>query len=229
MKTQHLKKIKVWDLPTRLFHWGMVLLLSLLWWSADAGEMQWHQVFAYSLLVLISFRLLWGFWGSDSAKFSHFLRSPKVALEYLKAVRQQGVTVVLGHNPLGGYMVLALIALVTIQLTSGLFATDDIFTEGPLYAYVSADTASWLTWLHKMNFNVILALSTIHVLAVVIHLIKGDKLLSAMFSGYKKVAEDRLLSTTLPSFQSLWFAFILFTILAGLVFYYLIWPILQML
>lgn len=230
MNTEHVK-IKVWDLPTRIFHWGMVCLLALLWWSADAGEMQWHQIFAYSLLILIGFRILWGLIGSDTARFSHFVYHPKVVLDYLRSIRTKGMSVVLGHNPVGGYMVIALIGIISLQLVTGLFATDDIFTEGPLYNYVSSDTSGFLTWLHKTNFNLILLLSAIHVLAVIIHAMKGDKLVGAMISGYKKVSKVAFSSSAKSElrFKSEWLALVLFTVCAAVVFGYLMWPIVQVL
>ncbi|MFA7310552.1 MAG: cytochrome b/b6 domain-containing protein [Shewanella sp.] len=230
MNTEHVK-IKVWDLPTRIFHWGMVCLLALLWWSADAGEMQWHQIFAYSLLILIGFRILWGLIGSDTARFSHFVHHPKVVLDYLRSIRTKGMSVVLGHNPIGGYMVIALIGIISLQLVTGLFATDDIFTEGQLYSYVSSDTSGFLTWLHKTNFNLILLLSAIHVLAVIIHAMKGDKLVGAMISGYKKVSKVAFSSSAKSElrFKSEWLALVLFTVCAAVVFGYLMWPIVQVL
>lgn len=230
MNTEHVK-IKVWDLPTRIFHWGMVCLLALLWWSADAGEMQWHQIFAYSLLILIGFRILWGLIGSDTARFSHFVHHPKVVLDYLRSIRTKGMSVVLGHNPIGGYMVIALIGIISLQLVTGLFATDDIFTEGPLYSYVSSDISGFLTWLHKTNFNLILLLSAIHILAVIIHAMKGDKLVGAMISGYKKVSKVAFSSSAKSElrFKSEWLALVLFTVCAAVVFGYLMWPIVQVL
>lgn len=230
MGSEHIK-VKVWDLPTRFFHWAMVLLMALLWWSADAGEMQWHQIFAYSLLVLIGFRLFWGFVGSDTARFSHFVHHPKVVLAYLNEVRSKGISVELGHNPMGGYMVIALISIISLQLVTGLFATDDVFTEGPLYSYVSSDTSAFLTWLHKLNFNLILLLSAVHVLAVIVHALKGDKLIGAMFSGYKRIPKFEYSSATKSQlmFKPEWLALIVMLVLAAFVFAYLMWPILQVL
>lgn len=228
MKTEYVK-IKVWDLPTRIFHWSMVLLMALLWWSADIGEMQWHQIFAYSLLILMVFRLLWGFIGSHTARFSHFVHHPKVVIDYLKEVRTRGVFTTLGHNPMGGYMVIVLIAVISLQLVTGLFATDDIFTEGPLYGNVSSGTGAFLTWLHKMNFKLILLLSVIHILAVIVHAIKGDKLVGAMFNGYKKIPRGEISSTHMNhlTFKSVWLALVLLALLVMIVFFYLIWPIVK--
>jgi len=179
------QKIKVWDFPTRFFHWAMVCLLGGLWWTADIGEMQWHQVCAYMLMTLIGFRLVWGLVGSETSRFKHFVVLPKQAMDYaFKKPKPHSI----GHNPLGGYMVILLLGLLVVQLVSGLFATDGIFTEGPLSYLVSSDTAGWLTWLHKTNFNVIQAMVVIHVLAVLVHMVKGENLLKAMFSGYKYVS-----------------------------------------
>jgi len=178
------QKIKVWDFPTRFFHWAMVCLLGGLWWTADIGEMQWHQVCAYVLMTLIGFRLVWGLVGSETSQFKNFTVLPKQAMDY---VFKQPKPNSIGHNPLGGYMVILLLSLLVAQLVSGLFATDGIFTEGPLSYLVSSDTAGWLTWLHKTNFNIILAMVVIHVIAVLVHMVKGENLLKAMFSGYKYV------------------------------------------
>ncbi|MFT6925694.1 MAG: cytochrome b [Psychromonas sp.] len=179
------QKIKVWDFPTRFFHWAMVCLLGGLWWTADIGEMQWHQVCAYVLMTLIAFRLVWGIVGSETSQFKNFIVLPKQVINY--AFKKQKPHSI-GHNPLGGYMVIVLLGLLVTQLVSGLFATDGIFTEGPLSSLVSSDTADWLTWLHKTNFNIIQAMVVVHVLAVLVHMVKGENLLKAMFSGYKYVS-----------------------------------------
>ncbi|WP_372869713.1 cytochrome b/b6 domain-containing protein [Shewanella sp.] len=216
---------KVWDLPVRLFHWLMVTLLGLLWWSAEAGEMQWHQVFAYSLMALLLFRIMWGFVGSDTARFSHFLHHPLTVIRYAKTTVTEGVKGHHGHNPLGGYMVLVLLLCLALQLVSGLFATDEVFTEGPLVSMVSSDTASWLTWLHKRNFNLLLILAGVHVLAVLWHLLKGDKLLGAMVTGRRR--RDEIDVNTDISFAPLWKAAILLLLVALPVAYLLLWPAIQ--
>ncbi|MGZ9897561.1 cytochrome b/b6 domain-containing protein [Shewanella gaetbuli] len=196
-------RIKVWDLPVRIFHWGMVSLLALLWWTADAGEMELHQVMAYLLCSLLVFRVVWGVVGSETAKFSQFLRSPKAALQYAKSNPKPES---IGHNPLGAFMVVLLMLLLMVQFSTGLFATDDIFTEGPLNRYISSDLASTLTWIHKQAFNVILAFAAIHVLAIIIYLIKGDNLIAAMITGYKKVNAQ----VAQPKLRSIWIALVIF-------------------
>lgn len=223
---QNIVKVKIWDIPTRLFHWGMLCLLGGLWWTADSGEMEWHQLLAYSLMILLGMRLFWGFIGSDTAKFSHFVHSPRIVFNYLKKTKQHGISASIGHNPIGGYMVVALISLMCLQLFTGLFATDEIFTEGPLYSAVSGDTSLWLTWLHKKNFDLILLLAAIHVLAVGVHMLKGDKILAAMFSGYKRLPREQ--EQTL-AFASVLKAFAIVMVIGALVVNYLMLPIIQML
>ncbi|MCG9729974.1 cytochrome b/b6 domain-containing protein [Shewanella sp. Isolate13] len=228
---QNLVKVKVWDIPTRIFHWALLCLLGGLWWTADAGEMEWHQILAYGLMVLIGVRLIWGVIGSETSRFSHFIHSPKKVIAYLVKTRREGISASIGHNPIGGYMVITLISLICIQLITGLFATDEIFTEGPLYSLVSSDTASQLTWLHKKNFDLILILAAIHVVAVLVHMVKGDRILGAMFSGYKKLPASTLEAdkATQLSFASLIKALVLVVVIGGLVVNYLMLPVINML
>ncbi|WP_168195149.1 cytochrome b/b6 domain-containing protein [Shewanella sp. SNU WT4] len=215
--------IKVWDKPTRLFHWLTIGLLASLWWTADQALMDWHQVLAYSLMVLVVFRIIWGCFGSETSRFSHFVKSPIRVMNYSRQILTSGIKPHLGHNPLGGYMVIGILTLLTIQLATGLFASDEVFTEGPLYASVSAQTASWLTWLHKWNFNLILACSAVHVLAVGIHRLKGDALIGAMITGSRQWHDKQ------PhlQFKSSWLAWGLIILLAVPIGYGLIWPVVE--
>lgn len=192
-------KIKVWDFPTRFFHWSLFMLLILLWLSAENAEMQWHQVFSYLLMVLLIFRLLWGFIGSETSKFKAFLVGPTKVIKYLKSTPKP---VSLGHNPIGGYMVMALLAILSLQLATGLFATDEVFTEGPLYSVVDEDLALWLTWVHKVNFNLLLAFVSVHILAVLGYWLKGDNLIKPMLTGYKKNHGDRTQPLIEPKMKS---------------------------
>ncbi len=228
------KKIKVWDFSTRFFHWAMVLLLVGLWWTAENGEMQWHQICAYLLMTLILFRLVWGFWGSETALFKQFIVSPKQVISYtLKEPKPK----TLGHNPLGGYMVVVLIGLIAMQLGTGLFATDEIFTEGPLVSLVSSETASWLTWVHKNNFNLIVTMAAVHILAVVVHLLKGENLINAMFTGYKELSEDQkntndkdvVKDMPTPKLRSQLLALAIIVIIFAFVWFYLLAPVVSFL
>ncbi|MCL1080075.1 cytochrome B [Parashewanella spongiae] len=219
------KNIKVWDIPTRLFHWSLILLMVGLWWTASEGEMEWHQILAYTLLIILSFRWVWGGIGSESSRFKGFIHSPAKTITYLKSLgTQKSIESSLGHNPAGGYMVMALLVLISLQLVTGLFSTDDIYTEGPLYPFVSDGISDSLTWIHLNLFYGILGLVAVHVLAVLIHVCKGDAIISALIHGHKSIPVN---SNVELSFASNKLAILLILLLAGVIGHFLIWPILS--
>ena len=164
-------KVKIWDAPVRLFHWLLVGGIAFAWFTAETGGnwMEWHERTGMFLLSLILFRLIWGFIGSDTARFSQFVKSPIEALHHWQEVRTQPTAYHAGHNPLGAWMVIALLGIVLFQGMTGLFATDDIATEGPLSGLVSGDTAEILTSIHHLVFNFILLLAAVHIAAVLFY------------------------------------------------------------
>ena len=181
----------VWDWPVRIFHWALVALLAAAWATAEAGieYMHWHMRCGYAVLTLLLFRLLWGVVGSGSARFAGFVRGPGAVLAYLRAWFSRHPLHYLGHNPLGGWMVLVLLLLVAVQAGTGLFANDDIFNEGPLARLVSGAMSGFLTTIHKTNFNMLLAAVGLHVVAVLLYLWRGDNLLKPMFNGRKPAGD----------------------------------------
>ncbi|TKB55326.1 cytochrome b/b6 domain-containing protein [Ferrimonas aestuarii] len=183
-------KVKIWDGMVRLFHWGAVALVPLCWYTAEQGMMEWHMTAAYLLASLLTVRILWGFIGTTTARFSHFVRSPAAVIHYLKKWRNERKPY-FGHNPAGGYMVLMMLLLLAAQITTGLFASDDIFVEGPLYAYVSGETSGLLTTLHHQLFDGILICVALHLLAIVSYRFKGVNLVEAMITGYGMTAQGR--------------------------------------
>lgn len=188
-KTQTLP---VWDIFTRLFHWGLAGAIGFAWWSGEEGGnwMTWHMRAGYAVVALVFFRVIWGFIGSHYSRFGDFLKSPGFTLRYFRQVVKGHAPSYTGHNPLGGWMVLAMILLCAVQGISGLFATDDIFTEGPLTAWVSSDTAALLTDIHKVNFNILLIAVGLHLCGVVYHQrFKREPLVQGMIHGRKPVAE----------------------------------------
>ncbi len=184
--------IKVWDLPTRLFHWSLVALMVAQWWTAEnSSTMDWHLWGGYAVLALVLFRLIWGFVGSDTARFSDFLRGPSAALEYVQALRRGETPRYLGHNPLGAWSIVAMLALLLIQAGTGLFANDDILIEGPLYAWVSKDASDLLTTIHKLNFNLLLLVIAVHLSAVLFYLlVKRENLIHPMLNGFKRLPPE---------------------------------------
>jgi cytochrome b len=185
------EKRLVWDLPLRLFHWLLVLSVAGLWATGEAGFdwMQVHIYLGYWTLGLIVFRIIWGFVGPRHARFSTFLKGPMGIWRYAKGLAAGTMIQSAGHNPLGGLAVIVMLALVGFQAVTGLFATDDILWTGPYNGAVSAETADRLTSLHHSNFNLILAMVTLHVLAIAFYfIVKKQNLVAAMLHGKKPAA-----------------------------------------
>lgn len=181
--------VQVWDLPTRLFHWLLVLLFAASWWSAENREMEWHYRSGITLLILLTFRLVWGFIGGSTARFSGFLRHPGVAVEYVRGVVPKDA----GHNPLGGYSVLAMLLALMVQVGTGLFATDiDGLESGPLSYLVDFDQGRLAAEIHETSFNILLALIALHVVTILFYLVvRRRNLVTPMVTG-----RDKALSAT---------------------------------
>lgn len=181
--------VTVWDLPTRLFHWILVVLIGVSWYCGETGEMRWHMLSGQTILALLLFRLAWGLVGSQSARFTDFVRGPGAVVGYARGLLAGSAPPAVGHNPLGGWMVVALLLVLLIQAGTGLFANDDIFSEGPLADQVSKATSDQLTKLHKANFNLLLVLAALHIAAAFYYLLaKGENLIRPMFTGRKRLA-----------------------------------------
>ena len=180
------KALRVWDGPTRLFHWTLVALLVFSWWSAENRMMDWHRITGSTVVGLVIFRLLWGLFGSSTARFAHFVRGPSASLSYLRGGEDYADRP--GHNPLGGYSVLLLLLMLVVQVASGLLATDvDGLESGPLSYLVSFEAGRQAAQVHEISFNVLLAASALHVLAIVFYLlVKRRNLVTAMFTGSSK-------------------------------------------
>ncbi|MBV9785964.1 MAG: cytochrome b/b6 domain-containing protein [Acidisphaera sp.] len=181
--------MRVWDLPTRLFHWTIVLLLAIAWYTERTGRMSWHFYAGYAMLVLLLFRLVWGFVGSDTARFSRFLRSPAAALRHLMHFHRREPDNEIGHNAAGGWMVLVILLLLAAQVLTGLFARDDDISEGPFRRYVSDAASNWLSYVHYLIFDyLVLTAIALHVLAVLAYaVVRGHNLLRPMITGKKRL------------------------------------------
>jgi cytochrome b len=178
--------IRVWDWPVRLTHWLFVFCIVVSWWSAEQREMEWHRYSGYTLLGLLILRIYWGFAGSSSARFSHVLRGPSGVMAYLKESRDAHRDA--GHNPLGGWSVIAMITLMLAQVLIGLFVSDvDGIESGPLSHLVSFDASRTLAEIHEIVFNVILTLIGLHIAAILFYLlVKRDNLIVAMLTGRRR-------------------------------------------
>lgn len=173
---------RVWDLPTRIFHWLLVALIAFSWWSAEYDHLDWHVISGETILGLLAFRLLWGFFGSSTARFGAFVHGPKSVVAYIRSSRGWSAV---GHNPLGGLSVVALLAVTSVQVGLGLFAVDeDGFITGPLSHFVSTETSDTMRELHETNFDILLALIALHLAAIIFYRVfRGKRLLRAMITG----------------------------------------------
>jgi cytochrome b len=180
----------VWDLPLRAFHWLFAASILASWATAEAGFewMKVHMRLGYFMIGLLLFRVVWGFIGPRHARFASFLKGPGAVWRYARGLRDKAseAVVSVGHNPLGGLMVILMLLLVALQATTGLFATDDIAWAGPYNPSVSDTLAHQLTSVHHANFNLILAAIVLHVAAIAYYAkVKRQNLVPAMVTGWK--------------------------------------------
>lgn len=179
-------QIRIWDLPTRLFHWALVVLVVLSAVTAQIGGLwlDWHMRSGYAILALVLFRLLWGVSGSRYARLAHFVRGPRVVFEYLVG-HHPGVKA--GHNPLGALSVVSILVLLLVQAATGLFTNDGSFTEGPLARLVSSATSDRLSTVHRWGELALYALVGLHIAAVLYYLVvRKDNVLGPMITGDRR-------------------------------------------
>ncbi|MEL6374489.1 MAG: cytochrome b/b6 domain-containing protein [Pseudomonadota bacterium] len=182
--------VKAWDVPTRLFHWLLVALIInayLTRYYYDDIGLFWHMVNGYALLILIAFRVLWGLFGTSTAQFRSFIYSPVAIVRYGIDFITRKTRLFLGHNPLGGFVVVVMLGLIALQGVTGLFAADDILTEAPLVSTVSSQTAEQLDWIHENGFDWLLYLIGLHIFASFAYLVwKRENLILPMLTGRKE-------------------------------------------
>lgn len=180
---------RVWDLPVRLFHWALVALLGFSWWSGDHHDMDWHRLSGYTILALLVFRLYWGVVGGRTARFGQFVRGPRAAFAYLGKLGRRPYQAADGHNPIGGWSVLLMLAALTVMVVAGLFSVDvDGLESGPLADYVSFDAGRWAAGVHHVVFNVLLALVALHVVAIIFYLVAlRHNLVTPMIHGRRRI------------------------------------------
>jgi cytochrome b len=187
---QKIDRLRIWDLPVRLFHWCLVLLLCVSYSSGEAGGdwMKLHFWSGYAILTLLLFRVAWGFVGSTTARFSDFVKGPRACFHHLACLVRGQSTFEAGHNPAGGLMVLVLLLAVLAQVVVGLFAadTDTGMVSGPLANLLPDKWVDRLTRFHHFWVNIVLVLISLHVLAAILYLVwKRQNLIGSMFTGYK--------------------------------------------
>ncbi|MCX5539628.1 cytochrome b/b6 domain-containing protein [Paraburkholderia sp. CNPSo 3076] len=200
------RRVPVWDLPTRLFHWLTVVLVAAAYVTQRMNWMQMHVRLGETLLALVLFRILWGCFGSETARFSHFVASPRKAIEHLRHLWRREPDVQVGHNAAGGWMVLLLLALLLVETLTGLYDNNDIADEGPLSEIVPAKIANAIAGLHAWGWDLLAAAVVLHVCAIAVYaLVKGHNLVGPMVSGKKRLPA----SVCAPARGSLWLAALL--------------------
>lgn len=198
--------VRVWDLPTRIFHWSLVLCVICLVTTAQIGgdAMGLHFRFGYSVLSLLLFRFVWGFVGGKWSRISSFLYSPRTIWRYIRGQSLPEHSV--GHNPLGSLSVFGLLAFLLAQVASGLVSDDEITTSGPLTSYVSGDVVSAATAYHtEVGKLVLVALVVLHIGAIIFYwfkkrenllhpMIRGDKVVHVAIEGSRDDTQSRTLA-----------------------------------
>lgn len=186
--------IRVWDLPTRFFHWALVACVGALFATAylPGSWLDWHARLGYAALTLLTFRLVWGFVGGRWSRFASFLYSPGSVVAYLRGRSHPDHLV--GHNPLGAGSVLAMLLVLLAQVGTGLISDDDSAFQGPLNRFVSSSTGLAATWYHKaVGQWLLVALIVLHIAAILFYLLrKRDNLVRPMVTGDKQVVQPAL-------------------------------------
>jgi cytochrome b len=184
-------RARLWDWPTRLVHWALVGLIAFAWWSSEEN-LTWHRWSGYAVIGLLAFRILWGFAGSRTAQFASFVRGPAATVAYLRTLPSRKRAETPGHNPVGAWSVVAILAVLIVQVVTGLFAVDiDAFEGGPLSDLVSFDLGRRIAEWHELAFTVLQVLVVLHVAAVAFYLIyKRTNLIGAMFTGRQRFERD---------------------------------------
>lgn len=177
----------IWDWTIRLFHWLIVLIIPLMWWTAEQGLMDWHRRLGMTMFSLMVFRLTWGLIGTWTARFVPMARQLSSLSRYIQRLRSGAHTPSYGHSPMGVLSVFALLLTIGIQVSTGLFSVDvDGLESGPLSILVSFDIGRTLADIHELNFNILVGLIVLHIAAIAFYrLVQRDRLITPMITGHR--------------------------------------------
>jgi cytochrome b len=185
------RTVLVWDAPTRLFHWLVAALVAAAYATWRLNWMEWHGRIGDALLALLLFRLLWGVFGSETARFYRFLVSPRTVMQHMRYLLLREPDRQVGHNPAGGWVVALLLALLLAETLTGLYVANDIADEGPLTEIVPAPVANAISAAHGILWDILLVVIVLHVLAIAAYAaVKGQNLLRPMITGTKTLPES---------------------------------------
>ena len=214
------REIRVWDLPVRIFHWLLVVLVAVSIVTGNIGgvwEMELHLLAGSAVLALVLFRAAWGLIGSSTARFAAFVRGPKAVIAYLFGLLAGRKTTDLGHNPVGGWSVVAMLSSLALQAVTGLFANDDILTKGPLAKFVTKRMSDLITEVHELNASLLYVLIGIHLAAILgYYVFKRDNLVRPMITGRKTLPANAE-GVAQPRLASPWLALVLALAAASIV------------
>jgi cytochrome b len=185
------RAILVWDIPTRLFHWVTAALIVAAYVTYLLGSMNWHARSGYAVLALVLFRLLWGFFGSDTSRFARFAAAPSAALAHLGRMFVREPDRQVGHNPAGGWMVFLLLALLLGEALSGVYVQNDVANQGPLTEITPPGIANAISAIHWIFWDALLAAVALHILVIAVYAAaKGHDLVRPMVVGIKTLPAD---------------------------------------
>lgn len=189
---QATRRVRVWDLPLRLFHWLLLAAVVTAFVAIKTDNIELHARAGYCVLALLIFRIIWGFIGGTHARFLNFVKGPRAVLAYLAKARTNHDPAATGHNALGALSVLGLIGVLLLQTITGLFNfSDSFFFEGPLYKFISSNTYGIVAEVHETMEFVILALVGLHIAAILFYrFVKRDNLVKPMITGSKDIPAD---------------------------------------
>ena len=215
-RAEGLRKVRIWDLPTRIFHWVLAVLVVVCYLSGDNGRFDIHIPAGQALLVLVLARVLWGFAGSEPSRFRAFVRPLREIAAYVRTLGKRAPGHHPGHNPLGGLSVVAMLAVLLLQAGLGIFAVDvDGYNEGPLSFLVSYDAAREAADLHGDVVDILLILVGLHLAAILFYRVfKRERLVKPMVTGWASLpAGDR----PAPRLVSAWRALLVLAIAAAVI------------
>lgn len=211
-------RIPVWDAPVRAFHWALAALVLFSFTTGRVGGswLEWHMRSGYTILALLAFRLAWGVVGSETARFASFLRGPRATFAYARTLMSRKDLMAFGHTPTGGWMIVAMLAILAVQAASGLFVDDEIATQGPLAAKVSNAFVAKMSALHSYNQWAVAAAVVLHVAAIAFYQgYLGANLIGPMVHGMAEAPAPQPAPKRAPE----WLAALLFAVACAAVYY----------
>jgi len=194
--------VKLWDLPVRLVHWSIVLLMPALWWTWKSSQLVLHEQLGLLALGLLVFRIYWGLFGASTARFAGFVKGPRAVGVYLGTLFSKSGEPIVGHNPMGGWSVMVLLGLLSATVGAGLFTEDtDGLSPGPLNYRIHGALSEGMEHWHHLLFNGLLAFIALHLLAIGFYaIVKRENLIGPMLTGRRTLSS----SIAEPAFAPLW-------------------------